>query len=584
MDISDLLSTVGLHNVSKVVQHDCCQILTRWLPLLTVTNGRKHALINIHEFCLAPNSFTDLLHLHEPKEATSSEQTQDVKCENFQAGRCDSSKFKPGPKPGHGGRPVKCEQFPEIVTKTLSFIRTNGFAANTKRRNQTVNSMGVTLDQIREHLLDTITGLSEAGISRNTIHRLMVPPRKKTNAAKLYKGIINARIPKKSNNRFSSDHKDLHFCRSQASMFCEAAEFYSDEVIRISADDKNKVNVGTLAVSRYHQLSRFFMENDSPNYLDHDFPIPGYKITPSGYLILNTKHPELSKQRNMQRCRSVECTRGPDNSSMKQRSQSLSPTRNYHYDLVENGKLQLDTQGRLHIVYGRTGPLHVVNRAQKFQSSNSQGHANDLYHILVKPEVRGKKSAAVIKSDGGPDWSTKSQHVLVSQGRLWRDLDLDYLAVVNLAAGHSAENEIEHCWSPLSKNLASVTFPACLPREDKPPCFQSGLTQEEVKQKEAIVFDNAIDELNGYWRKQFDGYNVTPYKVSCLEKPEPYSDHSMIDNFLKTGIRHIMANEDLSKILKEYKFLVKHCIRRTNALEFVKCQDPECEHCTSHPI
>ena len=98
------------------------------------------------------------------------------------------------------------------------------------------------------------------------------------------------------------------------------------------------------------------------------------------------------------------------------------------------------------------------------------------------------------------------------------------------------------------------------------------------------MFDNAIDKLNGYWRMQFDGYNVTPYKVSCLEKPEPYSDHSMIDNFLKTGIRQIMANEDLSKILKEYKFLVKHCIRRTNALEFVKCQDLECEHCTSHPI
>ena len=175
MDISDLLSTVGLHNVSKVVQHDCCKILTRWLPLLSVTNGSKHALINIHEFCLASNSFTDLLHLHEPKEATSSEHAEDVKCEKSQAGRCDSSRFKPGPKPGHGGRPVKCEQFPEIVTKTLSFIRTNGFAANSKRRNQTVNSMGVTLDQIREYLLDPFTGLSVVGISKNTIHQLMVP-------------------------------------------------------------------------------------------------------------------------------------------------------------------------------------------------------------------------------------------------------------------------------------------------------------------------------------------------------------------------------------------------------------------------
>ena len=42
-------------------------------------------------------------------------------------------------------------------------------------------------------------------------------------------------------------------------MLSEAGEYFHDEVIRISADDKNKVNVGTLAVSRYHQISHFFM-------------------------------------------------------------------------------------------------------------------------------------------------------------------------------------------------------------------------------------------------------------------------------------------------------------------------------------
>ena len=58
---------------------------------------------------------------------------------------------------------------------------------------------------------------------------------------------------------------------------------------------------------------------------------------------------------------------------------------------------------------------------------------------------------------------------MISQGRLWQDLNFDYSAVVNLAAGHSAENEIEHCWTPLSKCLTSVTLPGTLPGEEKTP-------------------------------------------------------------------------------------------------------------------
>ena len=37
------------------------------------------------------------------------------------------------------------------------------------------------------------------------------------------------------------------------------------------------------AVSRYHQQHRFFMRDDALNLWDHDFPIPGYLITTSGY-------------------------------------------------------------------------------------------------------------------------------------------------------------------------------------------------------------------------------------------------------------------------------------------------------------
>lgn len=42
-------------------------------------------------------------------------------------------------------------------------------------------------------------------------------------------------------------------------------------------------------MSRYHQIDRFFPTEDSPNVPDHDFPIPGYRIIPSGYMRLLNK-------------------------------------------------------------------------------------------------------------------------------------------------------------------------------------------------------------------------------------------------------------------------------------------------------
>ena len=64
--------------------------------------------------------------------------------------------------------------------------------------------------------------------------------------------------------------------------------------------------------------------------------------------------------------------------------------------------------------------------------------------------------------------STQSKHAMIrSVKENWGDLSFDYWVVVNLAANHSAENEIEYCWAPLSKSLTSVTLPATLPGENK---------------------------------------------------------------------------------------------------------------------
>ena len=58
---------------------------------------------------------------------------------------------------------------------------------------------------------------------------------------------------------------------------------FDNECAIFSCDDMNRIKVGALAVSRYHQIQRFFPVDDAPNIPDHDFPIPGYLIIPSRY-------------------------------------------------------------------------------------------------------------------------------------------------------------------------------------------------------------------------------------------------------------------------------------------------------------
>ena len=80
-----------------------------------------------------------------------------------------------------------------------------------------------------------------------------------------------------------------HGKKSVRVFFRELSQMLLNETVALSADDKNKLNVGTLAVSRYFNQGKFFMTNDQPNYPDHDFPYRGAKLIPAGYLLLKSR-------------------------------------------------------------------------------------------------------------------------------------------------------------------------------------------------------------------------------------------------------------------------------------------------------
>ena len=74
------------------------------------------------------------------------------------------------------------ELFPDVVDITAEFVKQHGFAAHRRRRTETGYSSGVSIRDLRTHLLGNVKGLQEHRISLSTVRRLFEPPNKGRNS------------------------------------------------------------------------------------------------------------------------------------------------------------------------------------------------------------------------------------------------------------------------------------------------------------------------------------------------------------------------------------------------------------------
>lgn len=471
------------------------------------------------------------------------------------------------------GRPSVVEDHPEIVDIVRDFITQHSSSAHNRRRDDVQYSHGVTLSAIRSHVLREIPSLKE--ISVHTIHRLLLPPNKNRNASKRYKSLVDAKRPPKRNDLASKTHPDFHYTSAQVNIVGELAEMFSDETIAISADDKNKINVGTLAVSRHFSINNIFATNDQPNYPDHDFPYTNAKLVPAGYLLLK------SKQRRSRSLSSVRKNRLAY-AQNKNRSSSAPPN---HCSRKRNlrGKIFVDALGRERVRWPRSGLLNIFLHASMFHSSTSAMHGNQLKQIL-EPIIKAEnKKAVTIICDGGPDWTPKSTPNLVNFGRLWRDLNLDILILTSYAPGHSRLNPIERSWAPLSKWLTGVTLPIALEGKDSPWEHFAGLSEDEILKRKAEVLDEACCKCSKYWEgKAIDSF---PVRVKCVESQgEQTNDHEVLKTMSNSSDRRLRSEPQLANCRLEYQFLMQHLTRKSYQIEFVKCTRLNCDHCSKSTI
>ena len=274
MELADIADMFGVPNDGHAQL--VLQFLVRF-PIMTLQKSKNIVIVNLHELIMQPGSLTTLIgiqsHPQPPSTATVSKpQPSQTSCARTQMNR-------------GGGRPSIVSRFPNLVDIVAEFIKQHGYQAHQRRRTETATSCGVTLREIQQHLYEKIPELKKQGVGKTTIAYLMAPPHKGHRSAERYKSLVNARVPGKL-NCYREDHPDQHYLFARVRYRQEFAQMFLKETCVFSCDDMNKLKVGPPAVSRYHQISRFFPSDDKPNVPDHDFPNPGYLLIPSGYMQL----------------------------------------------------------------------------------------------------------------------------------------------------------------------------------------------------------------------------------------------------------------------------------------------------------
>ena len=238
--------------------------------------------------------------------------------------------------------------------------------------------------------------------------------------------------------------------------------------------------------------------------------------------------------------------------------------------------LTTDSIGRTHLCMPRTGPLHINLRAQKLQPATVFNHLTDLHQLLEHEH----SPCLIVICDNGPDWSKTSLKTFIVMGRLWRDLNLEFLSVISYAPGDSKYNPIEHARSPVTSWLSQVVTKDVLPGEDTPP-FKQPLTPKEIQQKEEHLFRRGADEICA----NLNGRYFNTHEVHCkyAEGSSLYHDEADVIVLSSAIKKRMHDTPKLRELQNECQLLEMHCTQGMYSIEFFRCNNLQCVYCKNKP-
>ena len=152
-------------------------------------------------------------------------------------------------------------------------------------------------------------------------------------------------------------------------------------------------------------------------------------------------------------------------------------------------------------------------------------------------------------TDGGPDWSPKSNVNEFFLSHLQEDKNLDMLVAVSFAPGQSRFNPVEHLWASCSHWLARVSLSPCfrlVPSPSRSHVFYSMSLHIDVHMllaAKAQVFTNALASLNSYWEgKVHDSFRVTSTAAAV---PGNSVGNTRVKTMFDSSLRHVKEDNKL---------------------------------------
>ena len=213
MNVGLLLEESTIVDVKEIMQYTevskktfMMELLIAFPLLYTKTVGGTDYIVNLHQTSSGCKDIDDLLKSDDEKNIPSKEKERTI-----------ISKEKPS-VPNRKTGPESIEvKFPDTGQVATEFIQQNEYKAQEKRRDDNYISCGVSVEGVRQYLLENVPGLKDHGLSKSTLRYLFQPVNKSRSSSKLYKSVIKCCVPKKDNS-LRENSEDAHYLHSRVKL------------------------------------------------------------------------------------------------------------------------------------------------------------------------------------------------------------------------------------------------------------------------------------------------------------------------------------------------------------------------------
>lgn len=124
-----------------------------------------------------------------------------------------------------------------------------------------------------------------------------------------------------------------------------------------------------------------------------------------------------------------------------------------------------------------------------------------------------------------------------------------------------------------------------VPGETTPP-WKQDIPNDKKESKTDQVFWNAnTSACKIFHNKKYDGFHINCYPENFSGAKESVSHDDLKDLLNKVTKTKLQKQSEYNEQLQnDYKFFIKHVVKKHRYLQFLKCYDPTCIHCKENPI